>query len=165
MKFFVDTADIADIRELNEAGLLDGVTTNPSLIHKSGRDFMEVTKEICGIVEGPVSASYGAQTSGPHPVVKVMPLITFLQAPPTITSKNSMEPSKVLIYPTCGLFLMIRTKWMMPVANLTGRRSFLKNLKSGEAMICGSTCQRFLARTKKKRTYAYCMITGLPSMN
>ena len=56
MKFFADTAEIADIRELNEAGLLDGVTTNPSLIHKSGRDFMEVTREICGIVEGPVSA-------------------------------------------------------------------------------------------------------------
>ena len=56
MKFFVDTAEIADIRELAETGLLDGVTTNPSLIHKSGRDFMEVTKEICGIVDGPVSA-------------------------------------------------------------------------------------------------------------
>ena len=56
MKFFADTAEIADIRELNDAGLLDGVTTNPSLIHKSGRDFMEVTKEICGIVSGPVSA-------------------------------------------------------------------------------------------------------------
>lgn len=56
MKFFADTAKIADIRELHDAGLLDGVTTNPSLIHKSGRDFMEVTKEICGIVDGPVSA-------------------------------------------------------------------------------------------------------------
>ncbi|ANY20312.1 putative transaldolase [Tsuneonella dongtanensis] len=56
MKFFADTAEIADIRELNDAGLLDGVTTNPSLIHKSGRDFIEVTKEICGIVDGPVSA-------------------------------------------------------------------------------------------------------------
>ena len=56
MKFFADTAEIADIRELNDAGLVDGVTTNPSLIHKSGRDFMEVTKEICGIVDGPVSA-------------------------------------------------------------------------------------------------------------
>ena len=56
MKFFADTAEIADIRELNDAGLLDGVTTNPSLIAKSGRDFMEVTKEICGIVDGPVSA-------------------------------------------------------------------------------------------------------------
>ncbi len=56
MKFFVDTADINDIRELAETGLLDGVTTNPSLIHKSGRDFLEVVKEICGVVAGPVSA-------------------------------------------------------------------------------------------------------------
>ncbi|MBX7527301.1 fructose-6-phosphate aldolase [Qipengyuania vesicularis] len=56
MKFFVDTADIADIKEMADTGLLDGVTTNPSLIAKSGRDFMEVTKEICGIVDGPVSA-------------------------------------------------------------------------------------------------------------
>ena len=56
MKFFVDTADIADIKEMADTGLLDGVTTNPSLIAKSGRDFMEVTKEICEIVDGPVSA-------------------------------------------------------------------------------------------------------------
>ena len=56
MKFFVDTADINDIRELAETGLLDGVTTNPSLIHKSGRKFMEVVEEICRIVPGPVSA-------------------------------------------------------------------------------------------------------------
>ncbi|HJQ18433.1 MAG TPA: fructose-6-phosphate aldolase [Allosphingosinicella sp.] len=56
MKFFVDTADINDIRELADTGLLDGVTTNPSLIHKSGREFLEVVKEICAAVEGPVSA-------------------------------------------------------------------------------------------------------------
>ena len=56
MKFFADTADTADIRDLAETGLLDGVTTNPSLIHKAGRDFLEVVREICGIVEGPVSA-------------------------------------------------------------------------------------------------------------
>jgi transaldolase len=56
MKFFADTAEIDDIRELAATGLLDGVTTNPSLIAKSGRDFMEVTKEICSIVDGPVSA-------------------------------------------------------------------------------------------------------------
>lgn len=60
MKFFVDTADIADIRELDEAGLVDGVTTNPSLIAKSGRDFIEVTKEICALVSGPVSAEVTA---------------------------------------------------------------------------------------------------------
>jgi transaldolase len=56
MKFFVDTADTADIADLAATGLLDGVTTNPSLIAKSGRQFIEVVKEICGMVEGPVSA-------------------------------------------------------------------------------------------------------------
>jgi transaldolase len=56
MKFFVDTADTAEISELAETGLLDGVTTNPSLIHKAGRDFLEVVREICAIVPGPVSA-------------------------------------------------------------------------------------------------------------
>ena len=56
MKFFVDTAEIKDIKELYDTGLLDGVTTNPSLIAKSGRDFKEVVKEICSIVPGPVSA-------------------------------------------------------------------------------------------------------------
>jgi len=56
MKFFVDTADTTDIRDLAESGLVDGVTTNPSLIHKAGRDFLEVVREICGLVSGPVSA-------------------------------------------------------------------------------------------------------------
>ena len=56
MKFFADTAEIAEIRDLAETGLLDGVTTNPSLIHKSGRDFLEVVREIAGVVKGPVSA-------------------------------------------------------------------------------------------------------------
>jgi len=56
MKFFVDTADIAEIRELAATGLLDGVTTNPTLIGKSGRKFLEVVAEICSVVDGPVSA-------------------------------------------------------------------------------------------------------------
>jgi len=63
MKFFVDTADVAAISELNDLGMVDGVTTNPSLILKSGRDILEVTKEICGIVSGPVSAEVVALTA------------------------------------------------------------------------------------------------------
>ncbi len=56
MRFFIDTADVDAIRELNELGMADGVTTNPSLIMKSGRDIREVTKEICDMIDGPVSA-------------------------------------------------------------------------------------------------------------
>ena len=60
MKFFVDTADVAEIKDLAATGLLDGVTTNPSLIAKSGRDFKETIAEICKIVPGPVSAEVAA---------------------------------------------------------------------------------------------------------
>ncbi|QIK41918.1 fructose-6-phosphate aldolase [Pontivivens nitratireducens] len=60
MKFFVDTADVAAISELNDLGFVDGVTTNPSLIMKSGRDILEVTKEICDLIDGPVSAEVTA---------------------------------------------------------------------------------------------------------
>src|SRR3546814_9791889 len=60
MKFFVDTADIAEITELNDTGLLDGVTTNPSLVAKTGKDFVATVKEICRVVKGPVSAEVTA---------------------------------------------------------------------------------------------------------
>jgi len=60
MKFFVDTADLAEIQELADTGLLDGVTTNPSLIAKSGKEFIPLIKEICKIVSGPVSAEVAA---------------------------------------------------------------------------------------------------------
>lgn len=63
MKFFVDSADVPAIAELNDLGMVDGVTTNPSLILKSGRDILEVTKEICSIVSGPVSAEVVALTA------------------------------------------------------------------------------------------------------
>ena len=64
MKFFVDTADIAEIKDLVPTGLVDGVTTNPSLIMKSGRDFREVVAEICSLVHGPVSAEVTALEAG-----------------------------------------------------------------------------------------------------
>lgn len=60
MKFFLDTADINEIRELAETGMVDGVTTNPTIIAKSGRNFIEAVREICAIVEGPVSAEVAA---------------------------------------------------------------------------------------------------------
>ena len=76
MKFFVDTADTAAIAELNELGMVDGVTTNPSLIHKSGRDIKEVIAEISGMVEGPVSAEtvatdYETMVKEGHEVAKL----------------------------------------------------------------------------------------------
>jgi transaldolase len=60
MKFFIDTADIAEIRDLASTGLVDGVTTNPSLVAKSGRQFLDVVKEICSVIPGPVSAEVTA---------------------------------------------------------------------------------------------------------
>ena len=60
MKFFLDTADTSEIRDLSETRMVDGITTNPSLVAKSGRDFFEVLEEICGMVEGPVSAEVTA---------------------------------------------------------------------------------------------------------
>ena len=88
MKFFIDTADVGEIREAQNMGLLDGVTTNPSLIAKTGRKFEEVITEICEIVDGPISAEVvgtDAETiieeakvlSALHPnIVVKIPLIT-----------------------------------------------------------------------------------------
>jgi transaldolase len=56
VKLFIDTANINEIREMNDLGIIDGVTTNPTLIAKEGRDFLSVVKEICSIVDGPISA-------------------------------------------------------------------------------------------------------------
>ena len=63
MKFFIDTAEIDEIKDLAATGMVDGVTTNPSLIMKSGRDIIEVTREICAIIDGPVSAEVTATES------------------------------------------------------------------------------------------------------
>ena len=60
MKFFLDTADIDEIRDLDATGLVDGVTTNPSLIAKSGRNFLDVVRDICSVINGPISAEVAA---------------------------------------------------------------------------------------------------------
>lgn len=65
MKFFIDTADISEIRDLADSGLVDGVTTNPSLIAKSGAKFLDLVAEICSVVSGPVSAEVAAIEYGP----------------------------------------------------------------------------------------------------
>ncbi len=66
MKFFLDTADVAEIRELAATGLIDGITTNPSLVAKSGRKFVDAIKEICAVIAGPVSAEV---TATDHPTM------------------------------------------------------------------------------------------------
>lgn len=64
MKFFIDTANIKEIKEANELGLIDGVTTNPSLVAKEGKDFLKILDEICGIVDGPISAEVVGTDAG-----------------------------------------------------------------------------------------------------
>ncbi|MBV6657755.1 MAG: fructose-6-phosphate aldolase [Devosiaceae bacterium] len=122
MKFFVDTADVNDIAELNALGLLDGVTTNPSLIAKSGRDFKEVIAEICGIVEGPVSAEVTALDAdgmiregqelakiADNVTVKVPLTLDGLKACKTLTSAGTMvnvtlcfSANQALLAAKCG---------------------------------------------------------------
>jgi transaldolase len=81
MKFFIDTAEVADIKDLAATGLVDGVTTNPSLVAKSGRNFIEIVAEICGIVPGPVSAEVASTQYEPmlaegRRLAKIAPNVT-----------------------------------------------------------------------------------------
>lgn len=70
MKFFIDTANVDDIRKANDMGIICGVTTNPSLIAKEGRDFNQVIKEICSIVDGPISGEVKATTTDAENIIK-----------------------------------------------------------------------------------------------
>ena len=101
MKFFIDTADVAEIREANELGILDGVTTNPSLVAKSGRKFDEVAKEILSIVKGPVSLEVTALDKkgmlaeaekfigwGPNVVIKLPLIAEGLKACKALTDRG-----------------------------------------------------------------------------
>lgn len=103
MKFFVDTADVAEIRELAATGLLDGVTTNPSLVAKTGRDFKQIIAEICEVVKGPVSAEVAALDAegmiregrilakiAPNVTVKVPLTMDGLKACRTLTGEGTM---------------------------------------------------------------------------
>jgi len=97
MLFFVDTADVGAIRELAATGLLDGVTTNPTLIHKAGRDFREVVAEICALVPGPVSAEvvateHAAMLREAESLITIAPNIT-IKVPLTV---DGLKTCKVL---------------------------------------------------------------------
>jgi transaldolase len=97
MKFFVDTADVGEIRELAATGLLDGVTTNPTLIKKSGRDFKQVVAEICALVDGPVSAEvvaleHEAMLKEADQLIPIAPNIT-IKVPLT---RDGLKTCKVL---------------------------------------------------------------------
>ena len=70
MRFFIDTANVDDIRKANDMGVICGVTTNPSLIAKEGRDFNEVIKEITSIVDGPISGEVKATTTDAEGMIK-----------------------------------------------------------------------------------------------
>ena len=70
MKFFIDTANVEDIKKANDMGVICGVTTNPSLIAKEGRDFNEVIKEIASIVDGPISGEVKATTTDAEGMIK-----------------------------------------------------------------------------------------------
>lgn len=110
MKFFIDTANIEEIREANDMGMVDGVTTNPSLIAKEGRDFEQVVREICDIVDGPVSAEVIA-TDAPgmisearhlaaihkNIVVKIPMTIDGLKAVQTL-SKEEIKTNVTLVF-------------------------------------------------------------------
>jgi transaldolase len=101
MKFFIDTADVNEIREAHAMGMVDGVTTNPSLIAKTGRNFKEVITEICGIVDGPISAEVIALDAGgmvaearqlaaihPNIVIKIPMTVDGLKATRTLTAEG-----------------------------------------------------------------------------
>ena len=93
MKFFVDTGDFKEIEDLSQTGLLDGVTTNPSLVAKSGRNFKELIAEICKVVPGPVSA-------------EVASIITL--SPEWLTLMSTESPSSAFLNRSIGPSTSIR---------------------------------------------------------
>jgi len=116
MKFFIDTADIAEIKEVNAMGLLDGVTTNPSLVAKTGRKFKDVLLDICEVVKGPVSAEVTAtDVTGmlkeareyaalrPNIVVKVPLIAEGLKAVKTLTEEGIKTNVTLCFSPTQAL--------------------------------------------------------------
>lgn len=120
MKFFVDTANVEDIKKANDMGVICGVTTNPSLIAKEGRDFNEVIKEITSIVDGPISGEVKATTVDaegmikegreiaaihPNMVVKIPMTVEGLKAVKVLSSEG-IKTNVTLIFQQIGQFLL-----------------------------------------------------------
>ena len=123
MKFFVDTAEIDAIAELNALGMVDGVTTNPSLILKSGRDIMEVTKEICDLVDGPVSAEVvaleaDAMIAEGRKLAEIADNIT-VKLPLTWDGLKACNVARATVFPSsnAAVIRLTRSKWSTRMPN------------------------------------------------
>ena len=121
MKIFLDTGEVNAIKRASETGLVDGVTTNPSHIAKTGRKFTEVVKEICGIVPGPVSAEAVAETAddlvreaegiaslAENVVVKIPMTIEGLKAVPILEEEKKIRTNVTMVFSSTQAFLAMK---------------------------------------------------------
>ena len=121
MKIFIDSADVEAIRKANETGLVDGVTTNPSFIAKSGRKFTEVVKEICSFVKGPVSVEVMAETCegmvdeaqkvaelAPNIVVKIPMTVEGMKAIPVLEQEKKIHTNVTMVFSSTQCFLAMK---------------------------------------------------------
>ncbi len=122
MKIFLDTGDVEAIRAAQETGLLDGVTTNPSLIARTGRKFSDVVKEICEIAKGPVSAEVMAEDAtgmvaeaeqlaavAPNIVVKIPMTVEGLKAVPILESEKNVKTNITMVFSSTQAFLAMKS--------------------------------------------------------
>lgn len=121
MKIFLDTGDVQTIRKVGDTGLLDGVTTNPSHIAKTGRKLKDVVKEICGIVAGPVSVEVLAETTeamvrearelasfAPNVVVKIPMTVEGISVVPILERENQIKTNVTMIFSSPQAFLAMK---------------------------------------------------------
>jgi transaldolase len=123
MKLFLDTADVEAIERANDTGLLDGVTTNPSLVAKSGKPFYKVVEEICGIVDGPVSAEAVAETAeemvteackisqiAPNVVVKLPATVDGLKAAAILERAENVRVNLTMVFSAAQAYLAFKAR-------------------------------------------------------
>jgi transaldolase len=121
MKIFLDTGDVEAVRKAAETGLLDGVTTNPSHIARTGRKFTEIVKEMCRIVSGPVSAEVLSETAdgmiaeaqelaslAPNIVVKIPMTVEGMKAVPVLEEEKDIETNVTMVFSSTQAFLAMK---------------------------------------------------------